>query len=377
MFINKFPQGFRKLMPLWLKRLGVRLYVKWLLIGSPGPFDKPRICSVTFGGFLPPEGSFIRGGRVKLTHLRRKWGEYKRKFNILYLVSSHLPAYPDIWVKEAKEKGIKVFWNQNGIGVPAWAPNNWREINYAMSALRFADYVGYQSLFSKTEADDLVAKASGPWSVITNSCDVNMFKPAEVPPSLKPFKIMVMGTAMTPEKIMIPLEALKLLTERGFDAELRSYGPAEWPNAEEEITNKTKEWKIADRVKRRGRYSQQEAAEFYREGHVYIHTKHMDSSPSAILEAMASGLPVIAGKTGGPAEWIPSTAGITIDVPYSREKLYYPSPETVADAVQEISKDWLRWSKGARENAVTHFNNEDWLKKHAKVFSEVFGIKNV
>ncbi len=371
MIINKFPPSFRRLFPKWLKRFGVRLFVKWSLIGSPGPVDKPRICSVTFGGFLPPEGSFIRGGRVKLTYLRKKWGEYRRGFNVLYLVSSHLPAYPDIWVKEAKKKGVKVVWNQNGVGVPAWAPNNWKEINTTMSALKFADYVAYQSMFSKNEADDLVAKTTGPWQVVTNSCDTDTFHRAQVPPPQRPFRIMVMGTAMTPEKVMIPLEALKILTERGFDAELRSYGPVEWPNAEEEIMNKAKEWGISDRLKRRGRYPHQEAADLYREGHVYVHTKHMDSSPSAILEAMASGLPVIAGKTGGPAEWIPSTAGITIPVQYDRDHLHYPTAEEVADAIQTISKNWDNYSKGARENAVAHFSNDLWLEKHAKIFKQL------
>ena len=98
MILTKFPGKIRPFIPLFLKRLGVRLYVKWLFIGSPSPLDKPRICSITFGGFLPPEGSFIRGGRVKLTYLRKEWGEYKKRFNILYLVSSHLPPYPDVWV---------------------------------------------------------------------------------------------------------------------------------------------------------------------------------------------------------------------------------------------------------------------------------------
>ncbi len=373
MIIDKVPKSFRKIVPVSIKRLGVRLYLRFFLMRmGPQGFEKPRI---SLAGVLPPEGSFIRGGKVKLTHLRKRWGEYKKGFNIIYLVSSTLPAYSDIWVEEAKRVGIKVVWNQNGIGVPAWT-DSWKEINDTMRPLRLADYVAYQSNFAKREADDMVAKATGPWSVITNSCDVNVFKPIETPHPEKPFRIMVMGTAMTPEKIMIPLEALKILTERGFDAEMRSYGPADWEKADEEIATKAKEWGVSDRLKRRGKYLQHEAPDLYREGHVYIHTKHMDSSPSAILEAMASGLPVIAGKTGGPAEWVVPTAGIIVDVPYSREKLYYPSPEAVADAIQEIAQNWSKWSQGARENAVAHFSNEQWLEAHAEAFKKI-GIANV
>jgi glycosyltransferase involved in cell wall biosynthesis len=368
MVINKIPKNFKRFIPTSIKRLMVRIYLRYFIMrNGPGGFESPRI---NFAGVLPPEGSFVRGGKVKLTYLRKRWGEYKKNFNILYLVSSTLPAYPDIWVNEARRVGIKVFWNQNGIGVPAWT-EKWREINKTMLPLNLADYVAYQSNFSKSEADDLVTKASGLYSIITNSCDVQIFKPAEINPPERPFRIMVMGTAMTPEKVMIPLEALKILTERGFDAELRSYGPVDWDNAEEEIETKAREWGILDRVKRRGKYLQNEAPELYREGHVYVHTKHMDSSPSAILEAMASGLPVIAGKTGGPNEWITPAAGITLPVPYSREKLLYPSPTAVADAIEEISKDWPKWSKGARENAVNNFSNEDWLNAHAEAFRKI------
>lgn len=373
MNISNAPKFLRIILPTWAKRLGVRMYVKWLMRKGPRDFDTPRL---NFANILPPEGGPVRSGKVKLTYLRKRWGEYKNDFNILYTVSSVLPAYPDIWVKEAKQKGYKYICNQNGIGVPAWAPDTWEKINRDMSVLQFADFVAYQSEFAKREADDLVAKASGPWDIIVNSCEVDRFTPAEVPPPLKPFRILVMGTAMTPEKVMIPLEALKILTERGFDAELRSYGPLEWPNGEEEIATKAKEWGLADKLKRRGRYPHAEAPELFREGHVFIHSKHMDSSPNVLPEAMASGLPVIGGSTGGTAEWIGTKGGIVIPVTYSREKFYYPTPEAVADAIMEIAKDWPTWSKSAREHAVDVFSTERFLRLHAEAFKKI-GIKNV
>src|SRR5690349_3998319 len=176
MNINQIPKSIRAIVPYSLKRFLVKMYVKWVMVGSPSSFDKPKI---SFADVLPPDGSFIRGGKVKLTYLRKRWGEYKRGFNILYLVSSALPPYPDIWVKEAKKRGVKVVWNQNGIGVRAWAPDTWQQINETMKPLQFADFVAYQSNFAKRESDDLVAKANGPWEIITNSCDVNVFHPSD------------------------------------------------------------------------------------------------------------------------------------------------------------------------------------------------------
>src|SRR5688572_12293638 len=109
MLINKIPKNLRQIVPVSLKRLGVRMYIRWLMRKGPQGFERPRL---NFAGVLPPEGGFVRGGKVKLTYLRKRWGEYKNNFNVIYLVSSTLPAYPDIWVEEARKKNIKVFWNQ-------------------------------------------------------------------------------------------------------------------------------------------------------------------------------------------------------------------------------------------------------------------------
>jgi glycosyltransferase involved in cell wall biosynthesis len=371
MNINKIPKGIRRIVPYPLKRFGVRLYVRYMMRGCPGTPDKPRI---SFAEILPPEGSFIRGGKVKLTHLRKKFGEYKRGFNILYLVSSTLPGFADIWVDEAKRKGVKVVWNQNGVGCPAWTPI-WEKVNRSMTPIKDADYIAYQSAFAKEGADLWVTKSPSPWTIITNCCDINEFKPATPPIPASPLRLHIMGTHMTPEKVMIPLKALHLLVQKGLDVHLNIFGPCEWPGAEAELAKSIKEFNLEGRIKRHGKFLQPEAPDLYRQGHIFLHLKHMDSSPTAILEAMSSGLPVVGSKSGGLVEWIPETAGILLEVPISWEKLYYPEPQAVADAVEKISLDWPAWSAGARANALAHFGVDDWVSAHATLFNHVLGIK--
>jgi glycosyltransferase involved in cell wall biosynthesis len=372
MNINRIPKNIRDMFPKWLKRLAVRGYVRVLMNHGVGLNDKPRI---SFAGILPPEGSFIRGGKVKLTHLRKSFGEYHKKFNILYLVSSTLPGYADIWVSEAKRKGVKVVWNQNGIGCPAWTPI-WKKINESMRPLSQADYVIYQSAFAKGEADALVARREEEYTVITNCCDTEVFYPLVEHQETIPLKLLVMGTHMTREKVLIPLEALKLLIDKEMNVKLLIYGPCEWSGAENDISEKIKELGLENHVIRRGKFLQDEAPQLYRDGHIFIHLKHMDSSPTAILEAMASGLPVVGSKSGGVAEWIAPSAGILLDVPISREKLYYPSREDVARAVTTIAPDWQKWSKGARDHAVVYFGVPDWVDQHKKVFNHALGIND-
>lgn len=367
MNINRLPKKLRAIVPYSIKRFLVRMYVKWNMYGSGIKIDKPRI---SFAEILPKEGSFIRGGKVKLTHLRNRFGEYKRKFNIIYLVSSTLPGFADIWVDEAKKKGVKVVWNQNGVGYPAWTPI-WEKINQSMKIMSRADYIIYQSSFCKNGSDKWVTQTDVPFSIISNCCDTNAFKPSKQALSINPLKLLVMGTHMTSEKVLIPLEATRDLLNNGLDVELLIYGPCEWPRAEKEIEEKIKELNLEKNVVQKGKFLQEEAPDLYREGHIFIHLKHMDPAPTAILEAMSSGLPVVGSKSGGLIEWIPETAGILLDVPISWEKHYYPSKEAVANAVRKIAENLPLWSQSAREHALKNFDDYDWVEKHSHVFKQI------
>src|SRR5262245_46013569 len=78
------------------------------------PVDVPRDgIRVGYGDVLGPgvDGS-VRGGRVKLLHLRDVFPESPGGFNILYLVSSAQPPFVDELARWARERGIKVVWNQ-------------------------------------------------------------------------------------------------------------------------------------------------------------------------------------------------------------------------------------------------------------------------
>ena len=367
MNINKIPKSFRRVLPHSLKRFLVRMYVRWDMRKSPGKLDGPRI---SFASVLPAAGSFIRGGKVKLTHLRKKFGENNTGYNILYLVSSTLPGFADIWVEEARRKKIKIVWNQNGVGYPAWTPI-WEKINGLMKPIADADYVIYQSEFCRKDANDLVATYTGPYTILNNCIDTEILGPAAPPLPLDPIVLLVTGTHMTPEKVFIPLETTRSLINKGYNVRLSIYGPGEWPNANTEIQNKISELGLKDQVTVHGKYLQDESASIYRSGHILIHVKYMDPSPTTPLSAMASGVPVIGSKSGGMIELVSSSAGILLDVPLSRERLYYPRVEEVAKAVEIIMKGWNKWSNSARKHAAERFNIETWVNIHEKIFKEL------
>src|SRR5262249_30600470 len=79
---------------------------------------------------------------------------------------------------------------------------------------------------------------------------------------------------------------------------------------------------------------------------------------AVVLEAMASGLPVIATRWGGPVDYLDAGCGILVE-PASRERFI----AGLAAAMNQLANDAplrRRMGENGRERAVRHF---DWERK--------------
>ena len=107
---------------------------------------------IGFGGVLD-DGRSVHGGAVKLLALRDSLPCDEREFSVLYAVSSSIPQCAEALFKLCQERGIKILWNQNGVGYPAWAGRESERFNRPMRRLReMADFVIYQSQFCEDSA---------------------------------------------------------------------------------------------------------------------------------------------------------------------------------------------------------------------------------
>jgi glycosyltransferase involved in cell wall biosynthesis len=128
---------------------------------------------------------------------------------------------------------------------------------------------------------------------------------------------------------------------------------------------------LRGRVTAVGRYTQRDAPEIFHRAHVLLHTKINDPCPSLVIEAMASGLPVVYAKSGGVPELVGDDAGIGVEHPDSWERDDPPAPDALAAAVSRVLADRERFAEAARLRAVERFALEPWLDRHAEVFGEL------
>jgi glycosyltransferase involved in cell wall biosynthesis len=118
-----------------------------------------------------------------------------------------------------------------------------------------------------------------------------------------------------------------------------------------------------------GPYTQAEAPAVYQQGHIYLHTKYLDPCPSAVLEAMACGLPVVYSQSGGTPELVGDDAGVGVPAELSWSRDMPPDPEALAAGVLRVADDLPRYAAAARDRAVRRFDIQPWLARHAEVFA--------
>mgnify|MGYP001826750880 CR=1 FL=1 len=324
------------------------------------------------GGLSPDQDGIVHGGRVKLIHLAEKFPEQAGRCNILYLVSSAVPQYAEILIKHIKERGGRIVWNQNGVAYPAWDKDNHKTTNSRLaSLLHMADYVVYQSEFCRLSADRYLGKVNVPSKVLYNPVDTKLFSPSENPPSLDTWQLLVTGTHLQPDRVLLILKTLALLKNKGQDTKLTIAGRLGWPDGEKETLDTIEQLKLTGNVELLGSYTQDQAAGIYQSAHILFHIKYKDPCPTVPIEAMSCGVPVIGSLSGGMPELVSDEGGVLLEVPDVWDTMCYPKPEELVEAVIKVMGDIGNWRQKARQRAVRHFRKDHWLKQHHQIFTEL------
>lgn len=312
---------------------------------------------------VPAPGEAVAGGTAKFQRLVTRFPNRPTDFTLLYLGSTWLPRdlRPLLWL--AGKRGAPILLNQNGVGYPGWAGAQTDAVNRPLRrALAAADHILYQSEFCKRSADEFLGPPRGGWEVLYNAVDVDRFAPAERRPEGGPM-LLLGGDQYQAYRIELALRTLAALVPDNRDAQLLVTGRLVAP-----IDRLLDELGLRDRVGVLGRYTQRDAPGIYQRAHLLLHTKVNDPCPSLVIEAMATGLPVVYPLSGGVPELVGDDAGVGVPHPAGWDRDEPPSPEAMAEAVARVLENLPTFAATARRRAVERFALEPWLDRHSELF---------
>jgi glycosyltransferase involved in cell wall biosynthesis len=129
--------------------------------------------------------------------------------------------------------------------------------------------------------------------------------------------------------------------KNGLDIELNIAGDG---NMRTKLENLANEISVADRVNFLGRIDPEKMPEVYRENHIFIMSSAHEGMSNAMLEAMASGLPIVTTRCEGVDELVEDN-GIVVDRADAR---------SIADAIKSLVEDehlYQRMCAKARQRA--------------------------
>jgi glycosyltransferase involved in cell wall biosynthesis len=314
---------------------------------------------------VPARGDAVSGGTAKFQRLAARFPNHPTDHTLLYLGSTWLPRDLRPQLALERRRRVPIVVNQSGVAYPGWAGAETDAINRRFrQALLAADHVLYQSEFCKRCADEFLGEPRGSWEVLYNAVDVDHFRRTAEPPADGP--VLLLGGDQTQAyRLELALETLARI--RGSHPDARILVTGRLVSSPEPLIDRLG---LAGAVALTGRYAQRDAPGLFSRAQLLLHTKVKDPCPSAVIEAMACGLPVVYAASGGTVELVGEEAGVGVPHPDGWERDQPPSAEQLAEAVDRVLGDLPGYAAAARARAE-RFALGPWLDRHAELFGEL------
>ena len=363
-FLYSFLFSFKKeLKKLWSFKETIKVIYNYFFISYDFSLKIPK---VYYGGSLKGD---LGGPLVKIKKLNKFFPEHNWKFNMVYLLSNSTYLNPSS-INFIKEKRIPIVLNQNGVFYPQWFEGDWQKENSKMSQIyQSADYVLWQSYFCKKASENFLGKRIGKGEILYNSVDTSFFIP-KIKSYSQNFTFLITGNIRKKSNYRISsvLFALKELIKEKNNIRLIIAGFIE---DKVFFKQKIKKLKLENYVNFLGKYSQNDAPKIYQKADAYITMSYQDNCPTAVLEAMACGLPILYSASGGVPELVCKNSGLGIDVKENWEDTQVPEISFISSGMSEIIENRISMSEASRTRAVEFFDLKKWIIRHKIIFEKL------
>lgn len=232
--------------------------------------------------------------------------------------SWHLFAAPAIWV--ARLRGRPVVVNYRGGEADAFLR---RSARWVRPSLRRSTRLVVPSGFLVAVFERFGVSAE----IVPNIVDTIRFQPATEPPA-GPFHVVVARNLEPIYDNASALRALARLRQQVPEARMTVAGTGPEREALQALAQ---ELGLGEAVHFAGRLEREAMAALYRSAHVLLNTSLVDNMPNSLLEAMASGVPVVSTQVGG-VPYIVADGETALLVPPG-------APEAMAQALARVALD--------------------------------------
>jgi glycosyltransferase involved in cell wall biosynthesis len=147
------------------------------------------------------------------------------------------------------------------------------------------------------------------FEVVPNQVDIDRFTPREVPAPRPPLRLLNVAMHDPKKGLTDLLEAFARLEPARADLRLDLVGDGP---QDAELRARASRLGISGHVVFHGVQTPEQIARLMRESHVFVLPSLLENLPVAIIEAQASGLPVVATTVGGVPEMVTREAGVLV-----------------------------------------------------------------
>lgn len=201
--------------------------------------------------------------------------------------------------------------------------------------------------------------------VIPNGVDLNVYRPADDRDYSRPLRLVTVGRLASSKRLDLLFEAMTRIRSSYPEAKLDIAGTG---SMEQELKARIAGMGLSEVVKFHGLVASSEMPDFYRGHDIYVSATVQEGMSNAMLEAMASGLPIVTTRCEGVEELIDDN-GVVVEEASSKE---------IASAVTRLLGDLPRYESMCRA-ARTKAEQFSWSKvagDYYNLYRELLGRRS-
>jgi len=196
--------------------------------------------------------------------------------------------------------------------------------------------------------------------VIPNGVDTGKFHPSQKQELTKPIQALTVCRLISRKRIDLLIRAVARAKELGLDVRLNIAGHG---NLMEPLRRLADQLSIADSIAFMGAVPAERMPQLYRDNHIFVMSSAHEGMSNAMLEAMASGLPIITTRCEGAEELIEDNGIVVED----------PRAEAIAEAAKELAdnqQEYELMSIAARKRAE-RFSWSSTAEEYLKLYENI------